>query len=139
MANGESPAAWGCFIRLLFSSLVDADSIATERFCSAGEQAVRFRAQPVYSNIAAMQIRLDAKLDQLAAEAPASEVNGERSKILAWCPAAAPHSAGFFTLNVPTGGGKTLASMSFALRHALADHKQRLRRVIGAVSRTSIF
>ena len=135
-ADDDSKAAWGCFIRMLFSALVDADSIATERFCSAGEQAVRLRAQPVYSSIETLQIRLDTTLDQLAAGALASEVNRERARILDWCRAAAPQPAGFFTLNVPTGGGKTLASMSFALRHALGN--QPMRRVIVAVPYTSI-
>jgi len=137
-AGENSKAAWGCFVRMLFSALVDADSIATERFCSPEEKAVRLRTQPVYSSIESLQIKLDATLDHLAAGAPASEVNRERVRILHWCRAAAPQPTGFFTLNVPTGGGKTLASMSFALRHALTHRNQPMRRVIVAVPYTSI-
>lgn len=137
-ADGNSRLSWGCYIRMLFSALVDADSLATERFCGAASLEVRLRERPLHAGIHSLKDRLDSMLDRLSAGAPDSGVNRERAKVLQWCRAAASRPPGFFTLNVPTGGGKTLASMSFALRHALAHEEAPLRRVIVAVPYTSI-
>ena len=134
----EARFRWHCFIRMLFAALVDADSIATERFCDAVEKKTLLRAQQIYDAPAEIQTRLDTALDALTRNAKPTAVNGERARILQWCREAAVQPRGFFTLNVPTGGGKTLASMSFALRHVVAHREKGMRRVIVAVPYTSI-
>ncbi len=129
---------WSCFIRMIFSALVDADSIATETFGSADEKKTKLRAQPVYDSIETLRERLDDHIDKLGEKAGVSEVNRQRVSILTWCREAANFDSGFFTLNVPTGGGKTLAAMAFALGHAVEHQAKGMRRVIVAVPYTSI-
>jgi CRISPR-associated endonuclease/helicase Cas3 len=67
--------------------------------------------------------------------APVTEVNRQRAIVLELCHESALLAPGFFSLNVPTGGGKTLSSLVFALGHAV---KYELRRVVMAIPFTSI-
>ena len=136
--NLDAASHWSCFIRMIFSALVDADSIATESFCSANEQTSKSRAQPVYDSTEILRERLDVHIDRLGENADDTVVNRQRASILYWCRDAAKGDPGFFTLNVPTGGGKTLAAMAFALRHAVTHRTKGMRRVIVAVPYTSI-
>jgi CRISPR-associated endonuclease/helicase Cas3 len=123
--------AYALWLRLLFSCLVDADFLDTEAFMDEGKAANRSG----WPDLASLKVRLDAHLDQLARTASPSRVNTARADILAQCRAAASQPPGTFTLSVPTGGGKTLAGMAFALDHALR-HGQ--RRVIHVIPYTSI-
>lgn len=136
--SDDEKASFSHFTRMIFSALVDADSIATESFCSPDEEKTRLRAQPVYDAVEVLHERLDAHIDELGTAAADTEVNRQRANILNWCREAAQKERGFFTLNVPTGGGKTLAAMSFALRHVVKHHQKGMRRVIVAVPYTSI-
>ena len=120
------------FTRMLFSCLVDADFLATEAFMSADQSTLRPRGGP---SLADLRARLDAYLAELSADAPDTPVNRERATILAACRDKAARPPGLFSLNVPTGGGKTLASLAFALAHAEAHG---LRRVVYAIPFTSI-
>jgi CRISPR-associated endonuclease/helicase Cas3 len=121
------------FIRMLFSCLVDADYLDTEAFYGRveGWPSRRTRAPP----LAELKPKLDAHLADLVAQADGTLVNRERATILAACREAAAQRPGLFTLTVPTGGGKTLASLAFALDHAL-EHN--LDRVIYVIPYTSI-
>lgn len=119
------------FIRMLFSCLVDADSLCTEAFTSPDKAAWR----QGYLPLAEMRARLDAYLAALAGDAPDTKVNRLRAEILAACRARASETPGLFSLTVPTGGGKTLSSLAFALDHALAHG---LERVIYVIPYTSI-
>ena len=103
---------------MLFSCLVDADYLDTEAFYDRVEGQLPQRAPP--PALAELKPRLDAYLANLAAQADNTLVNRERAAILAACRHAATERPGLFTLTVPTGGGKTLASLAFALEHALA-------------------
>ena len=126
-SDPEGQALW---IRFLFSSLADADFLDTERFYQGVERD--FGEPP---SIADLRDQLDAFVDGLAARSPQTPVNAMRARVLADCRAAAELPRGAFTLTVPTGGGKTLAALSFALRHAAAHD---LRRVIVVIPYTSI-
>jgi CRISPR-associated endonuclease/helicase Cas3 len=116
------------FIRMLFSCLVDADYLDTEWFYERVERRPSRRPAPLL--LADLKSRLDTHLADLAGNAPDTPVNCERSRILAACRQEARHAPGLFTLTVPTGGGKTLASLAFALEHALAHGRDRVIYVI---------
>ena len=120
------------FVRMVFSCLVDADYLCTERFMRP-EQAGKREREAV--TIAHLADRLDAHLAQLSGEATPSTVNRCRQAVLDACREAAPQSPGLFALTVPTGGGKTLSSLAFALDHA---RMHGLERVIVAIPFTSI-
>jgi CRISPR-associated endonuclease/helicase Cas3 len=119
------------FTRFIFSALVDADRLATERFFDPKPS----REQP-WPALEMISARLDEHLANLRAKCDATTaVNVRREEVLRACQLRATDPAGTFTLTVPTGGGKTLAAMSFALRHALANGH---RRVIVVIPYTSI-
>ncbi|MGQ0712164.1 MAG: CRISPR-associated helicase Cas3' [Gemmatimonadaceae bacterium] len=120
------------FTRILFSCLIDADRIATEAFCDPRRAAQRNRDKP---RIGTLSERLGAFLDEKEAQADDTEVNRVRRAVRQKCVEAASFDPGFFSLQVPTGGGKTLASLAFGLQHALQHD---LRRVIVALPFTSI-
>lgn len=121
--------------RMLFSALVDADYLDTERyydqFLPPSQRKAAARAQPAPS-LQALRVQLDEHLRGFQAD---SEVNRIRARILAHVRQQAALAPGLFSLTVPTGGGKTLASLAFALDHAIA-HGQ--RRVIFVIPFTSI-
>lgn len=120
------------FCRMLFSCLVDADFLATEAFMSPD----RSRLRPCAAiPIRRLEETLNAHLEQLVAEAKRNDVFDCRQEILEACQATATRSPGLFSLTVPTGGGKTLSSLAFALRHA---REHGLERVIYAIPFTSI-
>ncbi|HSW00323.1 MAG TPA: CRISPR-associated helicase Cas3' [Sedimentisphaerales bacterium] len=119
------------FIRMLYSCLVDADFLDTEAFVNA----VKHQSRGGYDPLAELAPLFFARLEELRSQASASEVNRQRETILRQCLSAAEWEPGLFSLTVPTGGGKTLSSMAFALRHAL---KHGLRRIIYVIPFTSI-
>lgn len=117
--------------RMLFSCLVDADFIDTDNFYRRidGRPARQTANAP---SLEQLRERLDARLATFHADSP---VNRLRADILAHVRAGAGLDPGLFSLTVPTGGGKTLASLAFALDHAIAHG---LRRVIFVIPFTSI-
>jgi CRISPR-associated endonuclease/helicase Cas3 len=128
----RSPLSLGFLLRMLFSTLVDADFLATEAFMSPERKCERPHRQPT---IALIDDALTTHLEKLSATAPTTSVNQIRSKILTHCLTAAEKPPGLFSLTVPTGGGKTLSSLAFALKHARIHN---LRRVIYVIPFTSI-
>jgi len=112
--------------RFVYSCLVDADFLDTEKALDAERTGRRGRG---YS-LKPLADTLDRFLDELCAGAPDTPVNRRRREILANCREKARERPGMFTLTVPTGGGKTLSSLSFALRHALKYGKERVIYVI---------
>ena len=125
------PAGFALWVRLLFSCLVDADFLDTEAHFDAGKPARR----DGFPTLDQMRLALDSHMVTKAAEATPSDVNTLRADILRQCRDKAALPAGFFSLTVPTGGGKTLSSLAFALNHAQTHGK---RRVIYAIPYTSI-
>lgn len=124
--------AVGFFTRMLFSCLVDADFLATEWFMNPDRAS---RLPDAGASPAQLLARLDGHLDEKRSKADVTAVNQRRWEVLATCREKAKLAPGFFSLNVPTGGGKTLSSLAFALTHA-AEHD--LRRVVYAIPFTSI-
>ncbi|HMM45245.1 MAG TPA: CRISPR-associated helicase Cas3' [Candidatus Macondimonas sp.] len=124
-------AGFALWLRMLFSALVDADFLDTEAFMDEGKAAARGG----WPELGALRTAFDAHMASLVASAPDTPVNRLRARILAQCRAKAAEKSGHFSLTVPTGGGKTLAAMAFALDHALT-HGQ--RRIIYVIPYTSI-
>jgi len=124
-------AGFALWVRMLFSCLVDADFLDTEAHFDAGKPARREGFPALDQMLAAFDEHMVSK----AAAASATPVNTLRADILRQCREKAALPAGFFSLTVPTGGGKTLSSLAFALKHAHAHGK---RRVIYAIPYTSI-
>lgn len=118
--------------RMVFSCLVDADFKDTEAFYAQLDGHQHDRAWPALADILP---GLRAAFDRHMAGFAPGDLNRLRSDILAHVRAGAEMPPGLFTLTVPTGGGKTLASMGFALDHA-ARHGH--RRIIYAIPYTSI-
>ena len=124
------------FTRMVFSALVDADYLATEDFVAPERASPRRVDPPGLRDLAGIIESEIARLGrQKLQSAGEQRVMESRAAVARDCAAAAERAPGFFTLTVPTGGGKTLSSMLLALRHA-ARHD--LRRVIVAVPFTSI-
>jgi len=121
-----SHAEMHLWIRMLYSCLVDADFLDTEQFMSPEKYADRSNFEP----LAALETNFFKLLDAKQAEALKTEVNAIRAEIRRYCEDAAKQEPGFFSLTVPTGGGKTLSGTAFALRHALLHDKQRIIYVI---------
>lgn len=121
--------------RMLFSALVDADRLETDSFYARVEGRTGNKDALTYDSIPNLARRLDEYIDRLTVDAFPSPVNELRREVLESCRRAAGESPGLFSLTVPTGGGKTLSGMSFALNHA---HRHGLDRVIVVIPYTSI-
>ncbi|MDV0445549.1 hypothetical protein MmiAt1_11320 [Methanimicrococcus sp. At1] len=119
------------WIRMLYSCLVDADYLDTEYFMSPNLTELRSQ----YKTLPELKELFGNYMIQKTSAANRSVVNEERQKILNECREKASLEPGLFTLTVPTGGGKTLSSMAFALEHALLYGK---KRIIIAIPYTSI-
>ena len=119
------------WIRMLFSCLVDADYLDTERFHNPERAALRGSGPDIQRMLDTFNLYIQQKMS----EAPLTELNGVRADVLRQCRQRAACAPGFFTLTVPTGGGKTLSSLAFALEHARRFNKQ---RIIYAIPYTSI-
>lgn len=133
-ANPAAPGFADAFaVRMLFSCLVDADFTETERFYAAHEQPPRPVERGGFANIDVLADRLRTHMDATPhADTP---VNRLRSEVLQHARGKAHLAPGLFTLTVPTGGGKTLTSLDFALEHA---RRHGLRRVVYVIPFTSI-
>ncbi len=122
------------FTRMIFSCLVDADFLDTEEFCSP-QKALERPASMGAENFPVLQQKLNRCLESMSRDAEPTPVNSLRQAVLHQCREKAKLPRQIFSLTVPTGGGKTLSSMAFALDHAV---RHGLRRVIYAIPFTSI-
>lgn len=119
------------WIRMLFSCLVDADFLDTEAFMDLEKASLRTAG----TGLAELRDRYNRYMGEMQAVSADTSVNRIRRQILDECRSHAIWEQGFFSLTVPTGGGKTLASMGFALDHAIQHGK---RRIIVVIPYTSI-
>ncbi len=122
----RQPERFHFWMRMIFSCLVDADFLNTEEDGDPSKAALR----GVFPNLGSLADRFFQALEKLETDAVRSDVNKIRAEIRRACEAAAARPSGLFSLTVPTGGGKTLSAMAFALRHALQHGKQRVIYVI---------
>ncbi|MEW6717223.1 MAG: CRISPR-associated helicase Cas3' [Chloroflexota bacterium] len=114
--------------RMIYSALVDADFQETETYMKGA------KPRGGHGDIPTLRAKIDAHLRQF--ENPTSDINRKRNEILNACiEKGKTEKPGLFSLTVPTGGGKTLASMAFALHHATTHD---LKRVIYVIPFTTI-
>jgi CRISPR-associated endonuclease/helicase Cas3 len=118
-------------IRMLYSCLVDADYLDTESFMS--NETVQRGSKTTLPDL---KNKLDDYVHGWLQTNETKTINGRRSEILKKCIETGNSSTqGFFKLTVPTGGGKTISSLAFALHHAVTNH---LDRIIYVIPYTSI-
>ena len=118
------------FMRMIYSCLVDADFLDTEAFMNEGK-VERSSGEKVEILLEKLENHISGWLKNQDTDT----VNGRRSEILRHCLEKGKSEKGLFQLTVPTGGGKTIASLAFALRHAAENQ---MDRVIYVIPYTSI-
>ena len=119
------------FIRMLFSSLVDADFLDTENFMSLGEIE-----RKEYDSIEFLYQKTMQYIEKwLETDENVSEINKIRTQILKQCLEKSKSKRGIFSLTVPTGGGNTISSFSFAIKHA---NENGMKKIIYVIPYTSI-
>lgn len=122
--------ALSVFIRMLYSCLVDADFLDTEQFMNNG-----IVQRDSGESMEALLDKLYHRISDWLENRDDTTIDGRRSEILRNCLEMGKSSKGLFQLTVPTGGGKTVASLAFALQHAVEHH---MDRVIYVIPYTSI-
>ncbi len=125
--GGFTLSVWA---RMIFSCLVDADFLNTEKFMKDGN-VVRDSGVPMVD----LKKKFDDHVEPWLKNTELNTVNGQRTEILKACLAAGEDEQRIYLLTVPTGGGKTISSMGFALTHAM---KHGLERIVYVVPYTSI-
>ena len=119
------------YVRMLFSCLVDADRLDTEAFMNPSQALLRGHGD----SLPVLLERLEAKLSEFKSKDNDSEVNRVRNYVQQLCREKSDLPRGIFSMTVPTGGGKTLSSLLWALRHAIHNGQ---KRIIIAIPYTSI-
>lgn len=120
--------SYSFFIRMLYSCLVDADFLDTENFMRNGDID-----RSVVYDFKSMLNCLNDELNKF--KNSDGIINEKRAEILDCCKTKSQLKRGLFTLTVPTGGGKTISSMAFALNHLI---KNDMKRIIYVIPYTSI-
>lgn len=129
---GQQAFQYSFLGRMLYSCLVDADFLDTEAFYSRVEKGLA--RDSYFPSLEQLQVELNKYFTQPKFQQRGG-VGAIRSRILNHVREQALLEPGLFSLNVPTGGGKTLTSLAFALDHAV---RHGLRRVILVIPFTSI-
>lgn len=119
---------YGLLIRYLFSCLIDADRLDTADFEMPGN--TQFRNYGEYRTWQILIQRLDHRIKELEQKRNRNQVDELRSRVSQTCLEFAAKPKGIYQLTVPTGGGKTLASLRFALNHAQNHSMDRVFYII---------
>lgn len=112
-------------VRMTFSALTDADFLDTEAFSKSAAPEQKTENRQGWYPLERYDKILTSYLDSRAAE-PETPVVAQRRSILTWCRTSATGPRGAYTLTAPTGAGKTLSSLAFALRHAATNGQERV-------------
>jgi CRISPR-associated endonuclease/helicase Cas3 len=135
----DDPLVEDVLTRLLFSCLIDADHLDTESHFE--KENTENRENYPRETISALWSKFEIKQQELVRKSrqknPNSEVNPIRQEIYEACFNAAMNKPRIFRLAVPTGGGKTISGLAFALKHII-ENSDSLERVVVAVPYTSI-
>ena len=118
-------------VRVLFSCLVDADYLDTEKFMNVSSASQRGH----HKKLSELLILLEDHFCKLNNNSEDSTVNVIRRCVQEQCIKMSSGENGFYSLTVPTGGGKTLSSLLWAMRHAVCNGQ---KRIIIAIPYTSI-
>lgn len=119
------------YTRYIFSCLVDADRIDAQNFLS-DQASIAMGKQACLKTL---KSKFDTHMRNLRKSSTDSKINSIRNEILDSCIQKALGRPGIYSLTVPTGGGKTLSSLAFALNHAIKNNQ---RRIIYTMPFTSI-
>lgn len=117
--------------RMLFSCLVDADRLDTEHFMNTES----WEKRGCSSRIVDLLPRLEEYIQKLQLDAADTDVNRIRKIVQEQCVKFSSGEKGFYSLTVPTGGGKTVSSLLWAMKHAVTNN---MNRIIIAIPYTSI-
>ena len=137
----RAPFSTMLYTRMLFSCLVDADFLDTEKFMSAGSVE-----REGFVSMETLFARFEASVEDKFFRPKTEEerqrlkqpINKKRMALLAESIAAGKEAAGnFYRMTIPTGGGKTISSLAFALHYARHAKKKR-KRIIYVIPYTSI-
>lgn len=131
LIHGQKGFSLAFFIRMIYSCLVDADFMDTEQAMSNDSAVTRGG----FPDVETLLGQLNRFLLKKCTTSPTTNINKYRTEILRQCCEKAGEPTQFFTLTVPTGGGKTLSSLAFALHHAKIHG---LERVVYVIPYTSI-
>ena len=118
----KDPKALMFYTRMIYSCLVDGDFLDTESFMNQTER------ENIKISICELEQRLNKYIKKW--EPAQGILNLTRSKILNICKSEREEKSGLFTLTVPTGGGKTISSLAFALAHAKVNKKERIIYIV---------
>ena len=123
--NKDPEFALSVFMRMIYSCLVDADFLDTEKFMKNNHTR-----REAGEHMEKLLERLKNYVKPWMENADLNSVNGRRTEILKSCMEKGKEERGLFHLTVPTGGGKTIASLAFALKHAVSQHMDHIIYVI---------
>lgn len=126
LSKGDN-RGWWLWIKMLYSCLVDADWLDTESFVNPEKAQKR---PEHFDSLEALLTRFTHHMENVSAKAAKTPVNLLRAQILSFALGKAKKAKGIYSLTVPTGGGKTLTSLGFALTHAVAHGMKKIIYVI---------